>query len=123
MNLIKKLLLLLSIFFLNGCIEATALMGPAITVGTSGNIYQAGLSYGTNQVVQRTTGKSPIQHIAEFLDPDNQHEGNMSSLTRQKINDAKLKIKNHQGDFVKNMNENFEETKTLIKNYIINSKN
>ena len=123
MNIKKKLLLLFSFLLLNGCFEPTALMGPAITVGTSGNIYQAGLSYGTNQVVQKATGKSSIEHIVKFLDPEDEHNGIVSSITIKKINDAKLKIKKHQGNFVEKMNSNFEETKTVLKRYIIESRN
>ena len=123
MNIKKKLLLLFSFLFLNGCFEPTALMGPALTVGTSGNIYQAGLSYGTNQVLQKTTGKSSLEHIVKFLDPEDEHNGIVSSITIKKINDAKLKIKKYQGDFVENMNMSFEDTKTVLKNYIINSRN
>ena len=123
MNIKKKLLLLFSFLLLNGCFEPTALMGPAITVGTSGNIYQAGLSYGTNQVVQKATGKSSIEHIVKFLDPEDEHNGIVSSITIKKINETKLKIKKYQGDFVENMNMSFEDTKTVLKNYIINSRN
>ena len=123
MNIKKKLLLLFSFLLLNGCFEPTALMGPAITVGTSGNIYQAGLSYGTNQVLQKTTGKSSLEHIVEFLDSEDEHNGSVSSITIKKINDTKLKIKKYQGDFVENMNVSFEDTKTVLKNYIINSRN
>ena len=123
MNIKKKLLLLLSFLFLNGCVEPTALMGPAFTVGTTGNIYQAGLSYGTNQVVQKTTGKSTIDHITQFLDPDNEHEGDVYSITEEKLKVTKLKIQKHQGNFVKKMNSNFEETKTVLKRYIIESRN
>ena len=123
MNIKKKLLLLFSFLFLNGCFEPTALMGPALTVGTSGNIYQAGLSYGTNQVLQKTTGKSSLEHIVEFLDSEDEHNGIVSSITIKKINDAKLKIKKYQGDFVESMNMSFEDTKTVLKNYIINSRN
>ena len=123
MNIKKKLLLLFSFLLLNGCFEPTALMGPAITVGTSGNIYQAGLSYGTNQVLQKTTGKSSLEHIVEFLDSEDEHNGSVSSKTIKKINETKLKIKKYQGDFVENMNMSFEDTKTVLKNYIINSRN
>ena len=49
LNYSKKLLLLL--FLLNSCVETTALLGPAVTVGSTGNIYQAGLTYGTNKTV------------------------------------------------------------------------
>ena len=123
MNIKKKLLLLFSFLLLNGCFEPTALMGPALTVGTSGNIYQAGLSYGTNQVLQKTTGKSSLEHIVEFLDSEDEHNGSVSSKTIKKINETKLKIKKYQGDFVENMNMSFEDTKTVLKNYIINSRN
>ena len=123
MNIKKKLLLLFSFLFLNGCFEPTGLMGPALTVGTSGNIYQAGLSYGTNQVLQKTTGKSSLEHIVEFLDSEDEHNGSVSSKTIKKINETKLKIKKYQGDFVENMNMSFEDTKTVLKNYIINSRN
>jgi hypothetical protein len=42
------------------------MLGPAITVATSGNIYQAGLSYGTNLTIKETTGKSPSEHVVEY---------------------------------------------------------
>ena len=108
---------------LNGCAQNAALLGPVYTFSSSGNIYQAGLSYGTNQVVQKATGKSSIEHIVKFLDPEDEHNGIVSSITIKKINDAKLKIKKYQGDFVENMNMSFEDTKTVLKNYTINSRN
>ena len=55
---IKKLsLLFFSLITLNVCIETTAFLGPAITVGTSGNVYQAGISYASNNIIYYTTGK------------------------------------------------------------------
>ena len=61
----KKLLLLL--FFLSGCVEPTAFLGPAVTAGSTGNIYQAGLNYGMNKTVLATTGKYPIEHLTNVL--------------------------------------------------------
>ena len=68
MDLKKIILLILGLFFLNSCIETTAFLGPAITVGTSGNVYQAGLSYGSNKLIKETTGKSTFEHMSEFID-------------------------------------------------------
>ena len=65
LNYNKKLLLLL--FLLNSCVETTALLGPAVTIGSTGNIYQAGLTYGTNKTVLATTGKYPIEHLNNIL--------------------------------------------------------
>ena len=68
MNLKKIIFLILGLFFLNSCIDATAFLGPAITAGTSGNVYQAGLSYGSSQLVKTATGKTTFEHMSEFID-------------------------------------------------------
>ena len=68
MSLKKIIFLILGLFFLNSCIDATAFLGPAITVGTSGNVYQAGLSYGSSQLVKTATGKTTFEHMSEFID-------------------------------------------------------
>ena len=56
------------LFFLNGCVQSTALLGPAYTLASTGNIYQAGLSYGSNQAVKKITGKSPTENIQNLVD-------------------------------------------------------
>lgn len=56
------------LFFLNGCVQSTALLGPAYTLASSGNIYQAGLSYGSSQAVKEITGKSPTENIKSFVE-------------------------------------------------------
>ena len=64
----KYLLYCLMIILLTGCYQSSAsLLGPAITAGTSGNIYQAGLTYGTNIVVEETTGKTTSEHFLKFI--------------------------------------------------------
>ncbi len=106
-DILKKIVTLcISILFLNGCVDATAFLGPAITAGTSGNIYQASLSYGTNRAVLKTTGKAPIEHVIQFLDPKKEHKGDLSSILKNKaqnINsnakEIKLKIKRKQDVF------------------------
>ena len=51
------------LFFLNGCVQSAALLGPAYTLTSTGNVFQAGLSYGSNQAVKKITGKSPTENI------------------------------------------------------------
>ena len=55
------------LIFLNGCVQSAALLGPAYTLASSGNIYQAGLSYGSNQAVKKITGKSPTENIQSLI--------------------------------------------------------
>ena len=56
------------LFFLNGCVQSTALLGSAYTMASTGNIYHAGLSYGSNQAVKNITGKTPTQNIKSLVD-------------------------------------------------------
>ena len=67
--ILKKIIAgLFLLFFLNGCVQSTALLGPAYTLASTGNIYQAGLSYGSNQAVKKITGKSPTENIKSLTD-------------------------------------------------------
>ena len=67
--ILKKVITgLFLLFFLNGCIQSAALLGPAYTLASSGSIYQTGLSYGSNQAVKKITGKSPTENIQSFVD-------------------------------------------------------
>ena len=64
----KTILLLVSFVFLSGCFQAIAYLGPAITGASTGKIYQAGLSYGTNMIMEQATGKTAYGHMFSMLD-------------------------------------------------------
>ena len=67
--ILKKIIAgLFLLFFLNGCVQSTALLGPAYTMASTGNVYQAGLSYGSNQAVKNITGKTPTENIKSLVD-------------------------------------------------------
>ena len=60
----KKLILIASFLVLTGCYQSTAsLIGPTVTLGTSGNIAQSALSYSVNESVKKATGEYPADHI------------------------------------------------------------
>lgn len=67
----KIILGLFVINFLGACTAPTAILGPAYTLTTSGNALQAGLSYGSNEVVTRHTGKTPLENLKEFSQEKN----------------------------------------------------
>ena len=91
---IKKLFFLLfGLTTLNGCIETTAFLGPAISVGTTGNVYQASLSYSTNRIIYSATGKTPIEHVTNFFDPNDDFDGNLNLIVTDNINNVKESLK------------------------------
>jgi len=71
-----KNILLISISFLllGACAQSTALIGPAITVGSTGNVMQAGLSYAGNMAVKKTTGKTPSEHVSLYVEEKNEEK-------------------------------------------------
>ena len=59
---------------LTGCFQSIVLLGPAITGASTGKIYQAGLSYGTNMIMLQATGKTTTEHMLDIL---NSNETNL----------------------------------------------
>ena len=71
----KKILLLLMCFiFLSGCFQSIVYLAPAITGASTGKMYQAGLSYGTNMIMEQITGKTASEHMLGIL---NSKESNL----------------------------------------------
>ena len=70
----KILLLLVSFVFLSGCFQSIALLGPAIGGASTGKVYQAALSYGTNVIMLQATGKTTTEYMLDML---NSNETNL----------------------------------------------
>ena len=59
---------------LSACAQSTALIGPAITIGNTGNIMQASFSYGSNMAIKKTTGKTPGGHVTSYIETKKEKE-------------------------------------------------
>ena len=66
MNKFLKILFILITF--SGCTQNTALLGPALTVATTGSINQALLSGSINTGIKYQTGKSVNEHMVQSLE-------------------------------------------------------
>jgi len=65
----KKIIIgLFFLIFLNGCVQSAALLGPSYTLISTGNVYQAGFSYGSSKVIKKMTDKTPTENIKSLLD-------------------------------------------------------
>ena len=64
----KILIILSSLALLSACAQSTALLGPAITAGNTGNIMHAGFSYGSNMAIKNVTGKTPTAHVTSYVE-------------------------------------------------------
>ena len=113
----KKILLLLStIFLLNGCAESLALLGPG---ASNGRLVQSSLNSAISYGVKKQTGKTPLEHAiayAEEKNPERKKETCISSfeITRSEfctIAKKQIKLKStamvkKTTDFVKEFPKN-----------------
>ena len=98
--ILKKIIAgLFLLLFFNGCVQSTALLAPAYTLTSTGNIYQAGITYGSNQAVKKITGKSPTENIKSLVD-------------NKKIN---IEEQKRQEEFFALVKNRIEKTSKIIK--------
>ena len=71
MRKLKLYFILLSFIFLSGCFQTTALLGPGMTIISTGNVAQAGFQYGANTAIKKETGKYPMIHFKETVETTN----------------------------------------------------
>ena len=118
-NMKKILILLSTIFLLNGCAESLALLGT----GTSnGKILQSSLNSAVSYGVKKQTGKTPLEHViayAEEKNPEKKKETCISSLeiTRSEFcTIVKKQIKSKSTDMMEKTTEIAKEyPKKIIK--------
>ena len=85
--IIKKIFIvgIFLISFLSGCAQNSALLGPILYFWySSGNVYQAGLTYGSNEAITSLTGKSPTENIKEILTPK-EEDTEFEKLVKKRI--------------------------------------
>ena len=113
----KKILLLLStIFLLNGCAESLALLGPS---ASNGRFVQSSLNSAISYGVKKQTGKTPLEHAiayAEEKNPERKKETCISSfeitrsefctIVKKQIKSKSISMVEKTTDFVKEFPKN-----------------
>ena len=56
---------------MSGCAQSTAMIGPAITLASSGNMSQAGLTFFTNKAVEKETGMDTVSFVSSKIEENN----------------------------------------------------
>ena len=115
--IMRKILLLLStIFLLNGCAESLALLGPG---ASNGRLVQSSLNSAISYGVKKQTGKTPLEHViayAEEKNPEKKKETCISSfeitksefctIVKKQIKSKSAAIVEKTTDFVKEFPKN-----------------
>ena len=116
---LKKIFYTLSCMFtliiLSNCVATSAsLIGPVITAAKTGNVYQAGFSYASNNIIKNQLGSTPSEYVVNLINQDSDEDtqnpyedGLILSINKSnKIKNIELSLnsKNDEptyGDFLK----------------------
>ena len=94
---IKKIFIyIIALIVLSGCVQSSAMVGPALTIASTGNLSQAGLSYFTKRAVKEETGMDTVSYVSKKIG--------------DKHSEKKLKR-----DFKTLVKSNFEKTRQKLK--------
>ena len=67
-RLFKIFMILVSFLFLTGFIPFASILGPGVTVLTSGNVYKATAQFIIDQSIKKKTGKNSLTLVKEEFD-------------------------------------------------------
>ena len=100
-RLFKIFTILVSFLFLTGFTPFVSILGPGLTVLTSGNIYKATAQFIIDQSIKKKTGKNSLTLVKEELNKNkNKNEFNEElrnlvekriKMTRKKLEDQELR--------------------------------
>ena len=111
-RLLRITTIILSFFFLTGFVPILSIIGPGVTVLTSGNIYKASAQFIVNQRIEKETGKNSLTLIKETLVEETDKKVKINSFDEdlRQLVETRIKITRQKLD-----NQNLEK---LIKKRI-----
>ena len=71
MGINKIFIYIVTGIILSGCAQSTAMLGPALTLASTGNASQAGIAFITNKAVQKETGMDTVAFVTQKLEQKN----------------------------------------------------
>ncbi|WP_440926149.1 hypothetical protein [Candidatus Pelagibacter sp.] len=98
-RLFKIFTILVSFLFLTGFTPFISILGPGVTVLTSGNIYKATAQLIIDQSIKKKTGKNSLTLVKEELDKKkNKNEFNeeLRNLVEERINMTRKKLEEQE---------------------------
>ena len=98
-RLLKIFIILVSFLFLTGFTPFISILGPGVTVITSGNIYKATAQFIIDQSIKKKTGKNSLTLVKEELDKrENKNEFNeeLRNLVEKRIKMTRKKLEEQE---------------------------
>ncbi len=90
---VKKILSCILVgIILSGCAQSTAMLGPALTLATTGNATQAGMTFFTNKAVKKETGMDTVSFVSNKLEQNSSKNRKFRKLVETNFEKTRKKL-------------------------------
>ena len=117
LRLFRICTILLSFFFLTGFVPIMSIVGPGLTVLTSGNVYKASAHFIVNQRIEKETGKNSFTLIKDTLIKEEKKKKNSFDEDLRQLVETRIKMTRQKLDnqnLQKLLKKRIEVTRSIL---------
>jgi len=92
MGLNKVFIYIVTGIILSGCAQSTAMLGPALTLASTGNVSQAGLTFFTNKAVEEETGMDTVSFVSNQIEQNSYQNRKFKKLVETNFEKTRQKL-------------------------------
>jgi hypothetical protein len=92
MGLNKIFFYIFAVIILSGCAQSTAMLGPALTLASTGNVSQAGLTFFTNKAVEKETGMTTVSFVTNKIEQNSYQNRKFKKLVKTNFEKTRHKL-------------------------------
>ena len=92
MSLNKVLFYIVTGIILSGCAQSTVMLGPALTLASTGNASQAGMTFFTNKAVKKETGMDAVSFFSNKIEQNSSKNRKFKKLVKTNFDKTRKKL-------------------------------
>ena len=92
MGINKIFIYIVTGIILSGCAQSTVMLGPALTLVSTGNATQAGMTFFTNKVVQKETGMDTVSFVSNKIEQNSSKNRKFKKLVETNFEKTRKKL-------------------------------
>jgi len=92
MGINKVFIYIVTGIILSGCAQSTAMLGPGLTLVSTGNATQAGMTFFTNKVVQKETGMDTVSFVSNKIEQNSSKNRKFKKLVQTNFEKTRKKL-------------------------------
>jgi len=92
MGINKVFIYIIAGLVLSGCAQSTVMLGPAITLASTGNASQAGLTYFTNKAIKKETEMNTLSLVSNKIEQNSSKNRKFKKLVETNFEKTRKKL-------------------------------